>query len=302
MKTVDLFSGCGGLSLGLKNEGYNVVLALDNWQKAIESYKANFNSEARVFELSDIENTVDLLKKYEIDVIAGGPPCQDFSSAGKRIEAERASMTVVFAEIVARIKPRYFIMENVKNITNSNSYAEARKVYKTAGYGLTEVKIKASHCNVPQRRTRFFCIGGLEEQDHFLEEHIESCQSKEETTVKSYFGEEIDYEYFYQHPRNYERRSIFSVNEQANTIRGVVRNRPPGWRAHKGDAAHPDEVFVKNLTVDDFKRYQTFPSTFQILGNKRDKERQIGNAVPVNLAAVVGKALKKYINEKNEMD
>ena len=84
INVVDIFCGCGGLSLGFQKAGFNVVRAFDNWDKAVDIYNRNFDHEA---ELVDAYNlTAEHIKSFSPDVIIGGPPCQDYSSAGKQDE------------------------------------------------------------------------------------------------------------------------------------------------------------------------------------------------------------------------
>lgn len=103
MRTVDLFSGCGGMSLGFQSAGYNIVAAFENWPAAIECYKQNFKHPVIETDLSIVDEAIIRIKKYQPDLIIGGPPCQDFSNAGNRTEGERAELTHSFAKINTRI-------------------------------------------------------------------------------------------------------------------------------------------------------------------------------------------------------
>ncbi len=85
MRCVDLFSGCGGMSLGFQNAGFDIVASIDNWLPAIEVYKTNFKHPAYQFNLSDSGEASKIVKGHKPEIIIGGPPCQDFSSAGKEI-------------------------------------------------------------------------------------------------------------------------------------------------------------------------------------------------------------------------
>ena len=127
-RTLDLFCGCGGMSLGFINAGYDLVGAIDNWEPAIEVYNANFSHEVFNMDISNIEKVVKLIRSYNIETIVAGPPCQDFSHAGKREEGHRANLTIIFANIIKKIKPTWFIMENVDRILRSKSYNEAREL------------------------------------------------------------------------------------------------------------------------------------------------------------------------------
>ena len=155
MRTVDLFAGCGGLSLGFEEQGFEIVAAFELWDAAIKCYKANFNHPVLKVDLADTQNAVEIIKKYKPAMIIGGPPCQDFSHAGKRIEANRAVLTDSYAEIISAIRPICFVMENVDRAQKSNAYASARRILKDAGYGLTEIVLDASKCGAPQKRKRF---------------------------------------------------------------------------------------------------------------------------------------------------
>src|SRR5687767_7266658 len=117
MQTVDLFSGCGGLSLGFQKAGFEILAAFDNWQPAIKVYRDNFHHPIFDTDLSKDEAT-EQIRNLHPEIIIGGPPCQDFSSAGKRDETlGRADKTVHFAEIVSECLPEMFVMENVERIT-----------------------------------------------------------------------------------------------------------------------------------------------------------------------------------------
>ena len=139
MRTVDLFSGCGGMSLGFQSAGYNIVAAFENWPAAIECYKQNIKHPVIETDLSIVDEAIIRIKKYQPDLIIGGPPCQDFSNAGNRTEGERAELTHSFAKIITAVKPKFFVMENVARASESEAYKKARKLFIDNGYGLTEI-------------------------------------------------------------------------------------------------------------------------------------------------------------------
>ena len=301
MRVVDLFSGCGGLSLGFENAGFDVVAAYDNWQPAIAVHKANFTHPIFNVNLSDENIAVKHISEYQPNMIIGGPPCQDFSSAGKRDENNgRGDLTISYAKIISALKPSWFVMENVSTITKSTKLAVARDMFKQSGYGLTQIVLNAALCGVPQRRKRFIMIGHLGEQDDFMLETIKSRVSNKEMTVKDYFGEHIDVEYYYRHPRSYARRGIFSVNEPSPTIRGVNRPIPDGYKIHSNDPIQ-SLAGVRPLTTKERSMIQTFPENFIFVGGKRDLEQMIGNAVPVKLGEFIASAINSYILTKQEL-
>lgn len=296
MKIVDLFSGCGGLSLGFQRTGFDIVAAFEFWEVAASCYERNFKHPVFRIDLSNTEEAVEIIREYSPDVIIGGPPCQDFSFAGKRVEAGRASLTGSYAEIVTAIRPRYFVMENVDRARNSKAYAFARSKFKDAGYGLTEVVLDASKCGTPQKRKRFFCIGAFGKEDGFADDIIADRIAPESMTMREYFGDELGFECYYRHPRNYSRRAVFSIDEPAPTMRGVNRPVPKGYPGHPNDAC-PINENVRALTTEERAWIQTFPKDFVWQGSKTDVEQMIGNAVPVNLAAFVATCLLEVIKE-----
>lgn len=298
MRTIDLFSGCGGLSLGFQNVGFEIVAGFDNWQPAISIYEKNFNHPIIKLDLTEITD-FDTFKKYNADMIIGGPPCQDFSSAGKRNEQSRADLTIKFAEIVAEVKPNYFVMENVDRITTTKTLKIALEIFKKNGYGLSQKILNASLCGVPQARKRFFLIGILGEKDNILAPYLEKNLAKEPLTIFDYLGNDLGIEHYYRHPRSYARRAIFSIYEPSPTIRGVNRPIPKTYQFHEGDTTKELEK-VRPLTTLERSYLQTFPKDFN-WGNlsKSDLEQAIGNAVPVKLAEYVADCIKEYTNDKH---
>jgi DNA (cytosine-5)-methyltransferase 1 len=297
MKAIDLFCGVGGLSLGLKLSGIEILAGLDSWNQALNVYRLNHKHDAMCCDLADTDAAIETITYYSVDLIAGGPPCQDFSHAGKRIEGGRANLTLAYAKIVANILPRWFVMENVDRSLNSATYSEAREIFHNAGYGLTEKILDASYCGVPQKRKRFFCIGKLNENDGFLLSTMQAKLTKSPMTIRQYLGNDLGLSHYYRHPRNYCRRAVFSIDEPSPTIRGVNRPIPKGYPGHANDEVSVDNL--RPLTTLERARLQTFPNDYVWLGNKTEMEQFIGNAVPVNLAKWVGDCLLSYEHQFN---
>lgn len=293
LNAIDLFCGCGGLSLGLERAGINILAGFENWQAAISVYEKNFVHPVIDCDLSDPKSVLQHTSGLKIDMIAGGPPCQDFSHAGKRKEADNASLTGSFTEICLILRPEWIVMENVERARTSRSYRAAKDRIRGGGYGITEIVLNAALCGAPQRRKRFFMIGKLGEQDGFLTSALEGGLSNTETTVRDYLGSELGVDHYYRHPRNYNRRGIFSIDEPAPTVRGVNRPIPMGYKGHPRDTAKLSDR-LRPLTTLERARLQTFPRTFIFEGTKTDLEQLIGNAVPVELAKYVGSAVVNY--------
>lgn len=285
--------------MGFQNAGFEIVGAFDLWVSALECYNKNFDHNAEALDLSKKNTALKSIRPLAPEVIVGGPPCQDFSSAGDRTEGARANLTVSFAKIVKSLRPKYFVMENVSRAQMSHAYKEACKLFKDAGYGLTEQILDASKCGVPQKRKRLFCIGALNEQDGFLDAYLAHNQSVLPMTVRQYFVSncfQLPGEFYYRHPRSYSRRAIYSIDEPSPTIRGVNRPKPPEYQKHANDATEP--AAVRSLTYRERALIQTFPNDFQFGENQMETEQMIGNAVPVNLAFHVANALKAFENKE----
>lgn len=296
-RVVDLFSGGGGLSLGFQKAGFDVVCAIENWKPAIDVYSANFPDHPVLeIDLADTKNAVSTIETFKPNIIIGGPPCQDFSSAGKRDESQgRADLTISFAKIIHQCLPRYFLMENVARAASSKAFKQALDIFKEAGYGVTISTLDASLCGVPQLRKRLFVIGALNIKDDFLKETLLSGLSKTPLTLRQHFGDKLGINHYYRHPRSYARRAVFSIDEPSPTIRGVNRPIPKGYPGHKGDVC-PITEETRCLTTQERALIQTFPIDFQFPGSKTDTEQVIGNAVPVNLSKYVATCLKNFMN------
>lgn len=301
MRVVDLFCGCGGLSLGFEKAGMDVVAGFDNWPDALTVYNNNFRHPGIRLDLSNVDRAIEAIGPYAPDMIIGGPPCQDFSSAGKRNEDNgRGDLTVCFAHIVATIRPKWFVMENVERILKTNKLKEAMAIFHEAGYGMTQQVLNAALCGVPQRRKRFVMIGKIGAKDDFIKEEINNSLSDHEMTVAEYFGERLDIQYYYRHPRSYVRRGIFSVNEPSATIRGVNRPLPQGYKPHPGDPVQSVDG-IRPLTTKERSMIQTFPEDFSFDGTKTNVEQMIGNAVPVNLGYFIADAIFRYSGEQKKV-
>lgn len=165
-KILDLFCGCGGLSLGFKDAGFGVVLGVDNWLDAIKTFSFNHKESKTVHQdLSQI-NVATFIHSHQIkniDIIIGGPPCQGFSIAGKRIvDDERNLLYKSFLKFVELLQPKAFLMENVPNILSMGKGIVKENIindFTNIGYKLSVDKLMASDFGVPQNRKRVFFVG-----------------------------------------------------------------------------------------------------------------------------------------------
>lgn len=297
MRVTDLFAGCGGLSKGFEMAGFELTLALEQWDLARTVYEQNFNHIIKSADLSNVLDATNVISRERPDIIIGGPPCQEFSVAGGRVEGVRAELTLNFAEIVKAISPQWFLIENVQGIKNSAAWAKGRKLLKNAGYGITECVLNAAYFGVPQNRKRFFAIGCIGEEDNFLLDQIEFGRTEQPLSLREYVGDEFGIDFYYRHPRNWGRRGVFSLNEPSPTIRSTNRSVPPGYTPHPDDAG-PSNI-ARRLTVEERARVQTFDKTFRFAGAMTAQDTLVANAVPVVLAQHVASAISRYEEERS---
>lgn len=302
IKFIDLFAGCGGMTLGFQNAGFEAVAAFDNWKPAIEVYRANFEHNIHNLDLANWRECTTVLNSYQFDMIIGGPPCQDFSHAGKRNEdLGRADLTVNFAQIVAETRPQWFVMENVDRAVKSQRYRQAVEILRDSGYGLTQRVLDANRCGVPQKRKRLFLIGELDSShsidNRALASYLDNHLATTPMSVRDYLGDSLGVDHYYRHPRNYSRRGVFSIDEPSPTVRGVNRPIPKTYKVHPKDTA-PTSGNVRPLTTRERSYLQTFPKGFYFVGSKTALEQMIGNAVPVKQATYVAECIRTYLLEK----
>lgn len=300
LSVVDLYSGCGGLSRGFTDAGFNVQLALDFWKPAVDNYRFLVGEHIQQHDLSDTAATIEKIKALAIapDLIIGGPPCQDFSSAGNRSEGDRADHTIRFADVVCAIQPQVFVMENVTLARKSNAFKTSVEKLRGCGFTVLPISLNAARYDVPQRRRRLFTIGALDSTVPVeVERYLSRIAAPKDKTVREENISTIEadgIEFYYRHPRSYERRGVFSIDEPSPTVRGVNRPVPAFYREHKNDK-HVNKVDiskVRKLTYQERALLQTFPPDHFWQGNTTDIEQMIGNAVPVRLAQAVAFAVK----------
>ena len=163
---LDLFCGCGGLSLGFEEAGYNVLLGIDIWKDALKTYAYNHkHSNTLCADMSTLcgEDLKEIIGDNKVDVIIGGPPCQGFSIAGKRIvDDDRNKLYKGFVRMVEYFKPRAFVMENVPNILSIGDGAVRKSIvcdFEKLGYTVENKVLTASDYGVPQNRKRAVFVG-----------------------------------------------------------------------------------------------------------------------------------------------
>lgn len=166
MRTIDLFSGAGGFSLGFELAGFDSVLAIDLWKDAIDTF--NYNRKLGVGKSIDIHDfkddmVIELRSRERVNGIIGGPPCQGFSMVGKREENDnRNSLYLEYVRFVELLKPDFFILENVKGLLTLAKGAYKEDIihrFGALGYNVNFKVLMASDYGVPQNRERVFFVG-----------------------------------------------------------------------------------------------------------------------------------------------
>lgn len=186
MEVLNLFSGCGGCSLGLKQANFFVNLAVDIDKDACNTYTANLGvGSVWCSDISNIKPDKILahahLRAGEVDLIVGGPPCQGFSSAGTKDWTDpRNTLIRNFVEIITSLKPTWFIMENVEGLLTTNNgffLIEAVAQFLNAGYWVRVKKVYMEEHGLPQRRKRVIIVGNLEQCNFDFPPSTHSTQS-----------------------------------------------------------------------------------------------------------------------------
>ena len=195
-KVLDLFCGCGGISLGFKLAGCEIFGGIDVNQDAVNTFQHNFpNSQAKCIDLSTINND-EIPNIFEniqdVDIIIGGPPCQGFSAANrykKEDEDPRNKLFFEYMKFVEIVRPKAVLIENVKGIlTSNNGYAKEKiySIFRELGYSINSRVLSASDYGVPQRRERAFFVAIRDG----IEFDFDSLKKTEEiVTVKEAIGE-----------------------------------------------------------------------------------------------------------------
>jgi len=174
---IDLFCGCGGLSLGFEKAGFDISFAIDVWKDAVETYNRNHLKAVGLCRgIHELDNTYleQLVKENEIVGVIGGPPCQGYSTVGTRnIDDPRNHLYLEYCRVVEIVKPKFFLIENVKGLVTLNKGMFKEDImtrFSNLGYNVSYKILNASNYGVPQSRQRVFFVGLKNEVFKFPEE------------------------------------------------------------------------------------------------------------------------------------
>lgn len=315
LKTVALFAGCGGLDLGFKNAGFNIIWANDNNKKVQETYRYNHKETELV-----IKNLVDIKSEEipECDVIIGGPPCQSWSLAGamKGKEDSRGQLFYEYVRVIKDKRPMAFVAENVKGIVSKahiESFNEIVEMFKESGYTVTYKLVNAKNYGVPQDRERVFIVG-IRNDLKVSYEFPESTHGKGNyVTLETAIGDLRD------NPGEWMEGSFSPIfmsrnrrrnwDEVAFTVQASGRqtqihpDSPEMEKIEKDKWQFKEESNnkVRRMSVRECARIQTFPDEFKFLGEPiNENYKMIGNAVPVKLAEAVARKLRECLTNNND--
>jgi|APSaa5957512622_1039677.scaffolds.fasta_scaffold04239_10 DNA (cytosine-5)-methyltransferase 1 len=316
LRALSLFSGCLGLDLGLEMAGIKVVGYAERDKICQLTIQAN-RPKSIIFDNVFSENLPQFAREKHVNVIVGGPPCQSFSTIGKRkfLDDERGAALLGFVQIVEDVKPTFFVMENVPGITYGSSkiVGELISRFTKAGYKCKWEIVNSSQYGVPQTRKRFLLIGNLHGDVIFpikntclltLEDAIADLEDQGEwvnfpNSIGRFMPKIPEGGCWKSLPKKDHKKAMGNANLKSGGLTAFYRrlswNRPsptlltsPVQRATT--LCHPSKN--RPLSIEEYKRIQCFPDDWIIEGKTRDKYRQLGNAVPVLMGKAIGKALQ----------
>ncbi|PID80226.1 MAG: DNA (cytosine-5-)-methyltransferase [Clostridiales bacterium] len=328
MNLLSLFSGAGGLDLGFEKAGFNIIVANEYDKTIWDTYEKNHSAklikkDIRKLTAEDIPDN--------IDGIIGGPPCQSWSEAGalRGIEDNRGQLFYDYIRLLKSIKPKFFLAENVSGMLanrHSDAVKNIIKMFNEAGYDVTVDLVNSSDYGVPQDRKRVFYIGFRKDLNiQFDFPKPTTPRKADKKTFRDAIGDltegavpakdgnytngklaVLNHEYF---TGSYStifmsRNRVRAWDEQAFTVQASGRHCQLHPQAPKMTFIHKNKrAFVKGkehlyrrLTVRECARVQGFPDDFEFLYRKvNDGYKMVGNAVPVELAYQIAKAINEHL-------
>lgn len=182
VRGISLFAGAGGMDVGFAAAGVKVVKANEIASYACSTYRANHPQTTLL--QGDVNDYIECFEEGEADIVFGGPPCQGFSVAGKmNPEDERSQLIWSFLKVVERVKPRVFVMENVKALASLGKWKGVRERYlataASLGYTCHFYILNAADYGVSQKRERVFFIGS---KNHYEQEALKACLEEQKAT------------------------------------------------------------------------------------------------------------------------
>lgn len=337
-RLLELFAGAGGLAIGMEMAGFESVLLNEIDPAACKTLRRN-RPGWNVVE-GDIANLDFTPYREEIDIVSGGFPCQAFSYAGKKLgfEDTRGTLFFEFARAVKETHPKVFVAENVRGLLaheEGRTLQTISDIVDELGYYLVPPRIlKAVFYKVPQKRERLFLIGIRKDladkvQFHWPSPYHRILTLKDALKAGELYADDVPVSDGQKYPprkaeilakvpaggywkdlpdalqREYMQKSYYLGGGKTGMARRLSWDEPsltltcsPAQK--QTERCHPEET--RPLTVREYARIQTFPDDWQFEGSQAAQYKQIGNAVPVNLAHAVGRSLIRLLNDMEKYD
>ncbi len=316
IKALSLFSGCGGMDLGLQgnfrflNKSYNklpinIVFAVDNDPYAVKIYNDNFNHRCIVGDVKELHDR----ELPDHDILIGGFPCQSFSIVAQNpprlgIKDEKGELFFEMCKVLQEKKPRFFIAENVKGILSANkkeAFPLILEAFKESGYYVKYQLLNSSDFGVPQKRERVFIIGFKNQDDHDNFSFPIGDTLIEKVSLKTVLHNQVDIKYFFSDKAvegmkrvqsKMNKGRVQNINLPCNTISAHLS---------KVSLNSTDPVLIENgkyrrFTPREASRIQSFPDSFKLETVSENRQyRAIGNAVPPVLMWHITNSLVKLL-------
>ena len=318
---IELFAGAGGLALGLEQAGIKTLEYVEIDKACCETLKANRPNWNVVCD--DIHNVDFTQYEGKIDIVTGGFPCQAFSFAGKKLgfEDTRGTLFHEFARCVKEVRPKMFLAENVRGLVfhdNGRTLSTIISVLESLGYHTQQKIMNACYYGVGQKRERIVIIGIRDDLDikfdypiadekwTTLRDALKDCPKSIGESYSEKKRKVLDLvpaggcwvDLPEEVAKEYMGKSYYSGGGRRGMARRISWDEPsltltcsPSQK--QTERCHPDET--RPFTVREYARIQSFPDDWSFSGGIGDQYKQIGNAVPVEMARRVGLQLKKAI-------
>lgn len=321
---ISTFAGCGGSSLGYQMTGYKELLAIEWDKNAVETFKLNF-TDVPVWQRDIATVTADEifeftgLKKGELFLFDGSPPCQGFSTAGKReVNDSRNDLFKEYCRLLNDLQPKVFVMENVSGMIKGKmkgKFIQIIQELRSCGYNVKCKLMNAMWYNVPQSRERLIFIGirnDLGIEPSFPKPKTEFISIKKALAGLTDIGEV----YTKTSPKFNLIVPKMKEGSQGTDVMGVTT----GFQMVKPFANKPSPTISKTctgtwfsgmihpnyprlFTINELKRLGSFPDSYKLIGKFQEQWARIGNSVPPNLMkAIASHILTMFTGIKQQQD